>query len=353
MLSSALQQAGEESGMLLGQELSINLIDSLKTTKTAFFGGMDDSCFVIAVDSREAYPGQFYLIFALRDAIVLSSTLLGIPAQRVKEKQRLSILENDDLDAFSEIGNMINGSFNTVFQGKLPNKVHLKVLAPKKFIPDVDQINEEEPLPDGDYLMFRSKLEMGGHELSHLDILIPAALGDIFEPQPEKGDEPSPEEDSGAEDAGGEEAVSEEMPDEESGDLREPSVKTAEKLVESLLVLSDDENELKELIRIAGFTGFEIVSGDLGADIKELFDGRDIRLAILSSRNADERELAVCIKINALRQDSPPPIIMSAERWTRIAVLKALKFGARDIVVKPCDQAELTSRIRKFCRLPL
>ena len=31
MLESALKQAGEESGMLLGQELSVALSDSLKT----------------------------------------------------------------------------------------------------------------------------------------------------------------------------------------------------------------------------------------------------------------------------------------------------------------------------------
>jgi chemotaxis protein CheY-P-specific phosphatase CheC len=172
ILSSALQQAGEESGMLLGQELSISLLDSIKTTKTTFFGDLDDSCFVIGVDSREAYPGQFYLIFSLRDAIVLSSTLLGIPPARVKEKQRLSILENDDIDAFSEIGNMINGSFNTLFQGSLPNKVHLKVLVPKKFIPDIDQINEEEPSQEG----FVSKEPKGSKPVSRRLATLFAAL---------------------------------------------------------------------------------------------------------------------------------------------------------------------------------
>ena len=43
MLEVALKQAGEESGMLLGQELSIALTDSLKTTKTAYFGDLDDA----------------------------------------------------------------------------------------------------------------------------------------------------------------------------------------------------------------------------------------------------------------------------------------------------------------------
>lgn len=348
ILSSALQQAGEESGMLLGQELSISLLDSLKTTKTTFFGDLDDSCFVIGVDSREAYPGQFYLIFSLRDAIVLSSTLLGIPPARVKEKQRLSILENDDVDAFAEIGNMINGSFNTVFQGSLPNKVHLKVLVPKKFVPDLDQINEEEPLPDGEYLMFRSKLEMTGQELNHLDILIPVELGNAFDPPAEEPAVEAPPEDEDADEENDElDEVKPADDAENSGGAPAPS---DVRLVDSLIILEDDEAERKRLIAAAAFTGYEILGGDLNSDIKELFSGRDVRLVLICSKDADERELAICIKINAMRQDAPPPIIMSAQRWTKTAVLKALKFGAKDIIIAPCSDAELAAKIKRSCR---
>ena len=109
MLETALKQAGEESGMLLGQELSVALLDSLSTSKSSYFGGLDDGCFVLGVGSGDAYAGQFYLIFSLRDAIVLSSILLGIPPMRIQEKKRLCIIENDDIDAFSEIANMVNG----------------------------------------------------------------------------------------------------------------------------------------------------------------------------------------------------------------------------------------------------
>ena len=78
MLESSLKQAGEESGMLLGQELSIALSDSLSTTKTSYFGCLEDACFVLGVESGESYPGQFFLVFSLRDAIVLSLSLIHI-----------------------------------------------------------------------------------------------------------------------------------------------------------------------------------------------------------------------------------------------------------------------------------
>jgi chemotaxis protein CheY-P-specific phosphatase CheC len=350
ILTSALKQAGEESGMLLGQELSISLIDSLTTSKTAFFSDLDDAIFIIGVDSREAYVGQFYLVFSLRDAIVMSSTLLGIPPPRIQEKKRLSIIENDDIDAFSEIGNMINGSFNTVFQGSMANKVHLKVMAPKKFIPDIDKLTEEEPIPSGEYLMFRSRMEMAGQELNYLDVLIPVPLGNLFDPPVEVPEEPPQAAEKKAEpqETGG---VAAQVATAVARDETTDTLAAAEGGIDSIVVLNDNEEERRMIVDAVAFTGFGVVEGTLNDDIKALFSGRKVRLVIIGSADADDRELAVCIKIHAIRQDAPPPIMMSAQRWTRTAALKALKYGARDIVIMPCGEEELAAKVRRFCRI--
>jgi len=352
MLGVALKQAGEESGMLLGQELSIALSDSLKTSKKAYFGDLDDACFVIGVESRESYNGHFYLVFSLRDAIVMSSVLLGIPPARIKEKKSLSIIENDDIDAFSEIANMINGAFNTVFQGTLSNKVHLKLLSPKKFIPDVDQLTDEEPLPDGEFLMFRSRLEMPGQELNHLDVLIPVDLGDQFDPPTE---EPAEEIAEAAEDLP---TTGDAVQDVASEGASGTGTLVGDVAPDNggaccIVILEDDDGERQQMVDAVEFTGYEVLEGTLNADLKELFAGRNVRLVMIGSLDADDRELAVCIKINAIRQDSPPPIIMSAQRWTRTAVLKALKYGARDIIIKPCGEEELASKVCRYCKMPV
>ncbi len=346
MLETALKQAGEESGMLLGQELSIALSDSLSTSKSSYFGGLDDGCFVLAVDSSEAYVGQFYLLFSLRDAIVMSSILLGIPPARIQEKKRLSIIENDDIDAFSEIANMVNGALNTVFQGALPNKVRLKLLPPSKYIPDIDPLTPEEPIPDGDFLMFRSKLEMPGQEMNYLDVLIPTALGNLFDPQPVEAEaeaEPEIEAEAGAE-AGGENVGGD-------GEAGAEAAQAINDGVDSIVLLEDNEEQRQQLIDLVSFTGFQVAEGTLNADIKELFAGRNVKLVIIGSQDANDRELAVCIKVNAIRQDSPPPIIMSAECWTRTAVLKALKYGARDIIIKPFTGDDVASKVRRYCKI--
>lgn len=353
MLENALRQAGEEAGMLLGQGLSITLTDSLKFSKAAYFGDLDDGVFAMTVDSREEYPGQFYLVFNLRDAILMSSLLLGIPAPRIQEKRRLSIIEADDIDAFGEIGNMVNGALNTTFQGGLSGKAQLKQMSAKKYVPEIDPLSEDEPIPDGEYLMFRARMEMEGQEMNHLDVLIPMELADLFDPPPEAPSEPEPESELVATAEG--ECPAEESADADAappaGELRPAAV--AGTVGEDMIVIFEDSDE--ECIQIKNaleFTGFKLVSGALNADVKDVFTHGNVRLVLIGSEDADDRELAVCIKINALRQEEPVPIVMCAQRWTRTAVLKALKYGARDIVIKPCDPDELSAKVRRLCRLP-
>lgn len=353
MLETALRQAGEEAGMLLGQGLTATLTDSLTFSKAAYFGDLDDGVFVLAVESREEYPGQFHLVFNLRDAILMSSLLLGIPAPRIKEKQRLSIIEPDDIDAFGEIGNMINGAMNSTFQGSLSGKAHLKLLGSKKYVPEIDPLTDEDPLPNGDYLMFRSRLEMEGQEMHHLDVLIPVALGNQYDPPPEAPSVAPVEEvaaeqveESGEVAPGAVAETGEDVPVRKAGGI---AGTTGEDMI---AVFEDSDEERTHLLDSLRFSGFKLAESTLNADVKEVFSQGNVRLVIIGSQDADDRELAVCIKINALRQDQPVPIIMCAQRWTRTAVLKALKYGARDIIIKPCDPDEIASKVKRLCRLP-
>jgi CheY-like chemotaxis protein len=353
MLETALRQAGEEAGMLLGQGLNATLTDSLAFSKAAYFGDLDDGVFVLAVESREEYPGQFYLVFNLRDAILMSSLLLGIPTARIKEKQRLSIIEPDDIDAFGEIGNMVNGAINTTFQGSLSGKAHLKLLGSKKYVPEIDPLTDDDPLPNGDYLMFRSRLEMEGQEMNHLDVLIPVELSNLYDPPPEPA--PASVDDAGAAEtsAGGIETGIEREPEgDEDVPVRKAAGIAGTTGEDIIAVFEDSDDERAQLVGSLKSVGLKLVESTLNADVKEVFSQGNVRLVVIGSQNADDRELAVCIKINALRQDQPVPILMCAQRWTRTAVLKALKYGARDIIIKPCDPEEIASKVKRLCRLP-
>jgi len=334
MIDAALVQTGEESSMLLGQQLKVDENDSLNTNKISYFSGMEDAIFVASVETREEYPGQFYMIFSLRDAILLSGLLLGIPLPRISEKRKLAIMEADDVDAFGEIMNQVIGSFNSVFKSSLPEKIHLKLNAPKKFIPGIDEMSDDEPIVNDEYVLFRSQMNMDGVEMDRLDILLPVSLAHLIEPP---ATEPEQAEVAKAGD-GSSDASEGEKP---------ATITVANR---TILVLEDDELARGNLKQYLSAAGWSVVDAPLKADIREIFANNDAEVAVIGVADTEDRELALCIKINAMRQGAPLPIIMCASQWTRTGVLKALKYGAKEIILKPYDADELVSKVTKFLK---
>lgn len=355
VIDNAFKQTAEDSGMLLGQELTIGEADPVATNRATYFCDMDDVCFVADVTASGEYPGTFHMVFGLRDAICMSGFLLGIPPARINEKRRLSIMETDDADAFSEIINQAIGSFNTVFQPAFENKVHLKVAAPKKFVPETTEITDTEPVPDGEYILFRARMEMPGLEMGNFDILMPRGLAELFDP-PVEEPEPVPDEvvesdGEGADDAPiGEGQGSAETPvaapGAEGGGGAAPVA--AEDGARRVLILEDDETDRQRVRELLAARGFEPVEARLDSDIREIFSQGGVRLVVLGIHNNDDRDMSLCIKIKAIAQGETLPIIMCAREWTRTAVLKAVRYGARDIILKPYQEDDVVAKVERF-----
>ena len=329
MLDAAMKQAGEESSMLLGQSLTVAASDLLNTDRKSYFGDEDTAVYVVGVESREAYPGRFYMLFALADAIVMSSILLGIPGPRIQEKRRLCIQEPDDIDAFGEIANQIIGSFNSVFQPKLPEKVHLKLLAPVKYVPGVDKLSDELPLPEGSYLMYRAPLEIAGQEMNRLDIMIPHQLANLFDPQPE-----APVEETAAD-------ASAASPGEEGHGAAVPPP------LRSILVLGDEDGR-QNIMQELALNGLNLIAAPLGADLPRLLTQGDVRLAVISLKHTADRDLAICTRLVPLVGKGGGAVVVCAPEWTRTSVLKALKAGAKGVMMQPFDPQELNAKLGSY-----
>ncbi|MBJ6724738.1 response regulator [Geomesophilobacter sediminis] len=326
MLDAAMRQAGEESSMLLGQDLTVEESDILNTDKKSYCCDMDYGVYSVVVESREAYQGKFYLLFELGDAITMSSILLGIPDPRIREKRRLNIQEPDDVDAFGEIANQIIGSFNSVFQPKLPEKVHLKLLTPVRYIPEIDQLTDDIPFPEGNYVMYRVPLAIPGQEMNRLDIMVPRDLAKLFDPE---GD---------AEEAAAAEAQAV-VPVEEKAT---PGV-----LPQSILVLGD-ETERGEIIENLGSCGLKMIDAPLSADIPALCAQSEVKIAVITLKHTADRDLAVCNRIVPFLKKRGGSVILCSPEWTRTSLLKALKAGAKEVLLRPFAADELKSKIGRM-----
>ncbi|MDD2321938.1 MAG: response regulator [Geobacteraceae bacterium] len=343
MIQSALKQSAEESSMLLNQELTVSDTEVLECDKDAYLEDLEDSAFVVPVDSREDYPGQLHLVFSLRDAILMSGILLGIPPGRISEKRKLLILEADDIDAFSEIANQIIGTFNTAFSSLLTEKFHLKQLPPAKFVPQVDEVTDQIPVPVGEYLVYKAQIKLSGEELNRFDILVPLSLANRIDPQ-ETVSAPETEE-AGIHDQA--ESLRRLFPADSSGDDSSSSYPGAAG-GGTVLVLEDNAEDREEVKGFLTANGFTALTAHLGADMSDIFAEEGIHAVVLGMKKPEEWELSLCAKLKDLSGNTQLPIIVCASQWTRTGVLKAVKNGAKDVLLKPYEQNELLDKLAKF-----
>ncbi len=333
MLEAALKQAALDGGMLLGHELSVKEIEGVANSKQDYLKGLEDASFFVGVKSQEEYAGNFHLVFTLRDAIGLGSILLGVPLARVSEKKKLAIIGSDDVDAFSEFTNQVVGSFNPVFKSSLPKKVHLKMLDPLKFIPGSDAVTPDVPIPDGEYIIFSAQLEMPEQSFDRIDILIPSNLASLYDLQQVAAE-------SAADDAA--------PPETEEADpdaFPEERPVTADRTV---LILEDNTTDREFFQETLSTREIKTITADLDADLSGYLPDSAVNAVILGVTEADDHEFSICVKIRTMSSKGTIPVIMCAREWTRTGVLKALKYGASDIIIKPCTPDELQNKVLKL-----
>lgn len=342
MIQAGLKQSAEESSMLLNKEVAVSDAEVQEIGKAQYLDELEDSAFVVPVESREDYPGRFFMVFSLRDAILMSGILLGIPPARISEKRKLLILEADDIDAFSEIANQIIGTFNSVFQPCLPNKFHLKQLPPTKFVPQMDEISEELPVPNGEYLVYKAQLKLGGEGLNLFHILVPFSLANLFDPPEAAADEGDAEESVPHDQA---ESLRKLFPSDPEDGGSSP-VHSGEG--RTVLVLEDDD-QAREIVRsFLASRGVTAITARLGEDLYQVFQREGIHAVLFGTAQPGEKDFSLCTRLRDLSRNPRLPIIMSSQQWTRTAVLKAVQSGAREILVKPYEENELLSKLSKL-----
>jgi len=158
--------------------------------------------------------------------------------------------------------------------------------------------------------------------MNRLDIMIPHPLANLFDPQPVV----EAEAETAAQEAG-------------AGDPEE-----AGEPLRSILVLGEDEDRLQIAKGLAP-SGLNLIDGPLGGDLQGLCSQGDVRVAVIALRHTTDRDLAICTKVVPLLGKGG--VILCSPEWTRSSVLKALKAGAKGILMQPYESQELNTKVGK------
>ncbi len=310
---------------LLGVQLTTSNPDNRLLSKADYFKSVE-KIVLTKLPVEGELEGEAFVAVCLRDAILMGGTLIMLPEGEISNHVNNEIFGEDESDAFGEIANIIAGAYSSGFEELYPKKIRvfksdIEVVEPYK----VD-IASDLPFPNQEYYVSSCTMAMDGKPLGFLQMLLPAELFGLVEPEPPPAEDsvgppPTPEAQAAAVEGSAPSDAAAGQPSEVS-----PT---------RVLVIADSDNEdgavFVETLQACGYT----VEGLTFADnVKEVLQGDEARGVFLVMGEVTETGVAAIIKTKSAC-GSTPPLIAAGPHWTRSTVLQAVKYGACDIVVTP------------------
>ena len=113
-----------------------------------------------------------------------------------------------------------------------------------------------------------------------------------------------------------------------------------------ILVVDDDESIRRYIVKLLSQSGYDVLAASSGKDaLKELRTSQDVSLVILDILMPDMDGLETLTEIRKITKDIPV-LMLSALGQTNI-IVKAMKAGATDYLVKPFEEEEIELAITK------
>lgn len=369
VFNATIKQASEEMGALLGQTLGCDDIKLIMTSKADFFSThCVDKSVLAHLKITGDKEGLGFMLVQVPDAVVMGGTLIMLPDDQIEELKNSGSYDGEVADAYGEIANILAGSLTQVFLDRYPKKLRfirtdIETVVPTKIDPASD-----EPFAEGNYYLVSFAIQMEGFELNRIQLIFPAEIFDLDHIEPEASQQqthaadhgqgtiqsnavaanaegPAPGEWGGPPlpgTAGQPQAAVSKAADAAGGTIgHQTATPTGSPVV---LVISDQEQNAGPFAEILSNAGYDCHSLSFQDEIKDLFQKHQVLGIFLVMAQVGERGFAAAIKLQAAGRPLPP-IIFAGPEWTKSAVLRAVKYGAKDILVMPASNDEIQDKV--------
>jgi chemotaxis protein CheY-P-specific phosphatase CheC len=322
ILISCRDKMVDEVSALLGTEVQLNNLENKVVAKENFFLEEVSGKQVIAhMDVVGELEGKSYLAVNLRDAIRVGGVLIMLPAQELESVVSSEVFGEDTKDAYGEIANIIAGVYTSVFEEQYTKnirfvKTDLQQVSPMKVVADSD-----DPFPNGYFYLSSSELSLGENVLGKVQILFPLNLLEL----------------SGlleTEEAQVEEVGQQPVGQEGSG-LQERSSNP------DILLIGDDDVESAKISAILGGMDFIVKTLSFKDNVHNYIPG-ELKAIYLVMKDVNEQAFGAAIKISS---SCTLPLIAAGPGWTRTKVIKAVKYGVRDILLTPASKDDIAENV--------
>jgi chemotaxis protein CheY-P-specific phosphatase CheC len=352
LLKTCADKVGEEVTALVGDQLKLKDVHHDIYTKESLLEIPQGKQALTKMDIRggaTGAPSEACLIVKLTAAIHMGGTLIMLPDSELDETVRNEDFGEDAQDAYGEIANIIAGVYTAVFEEQYKKKLGFvrtttETMIPIKVDPDSDDafINQAYYATSGE-IVFDDK-EMGGYLIA-----FPAGVLDLegllADDEPEEtvaASAPSAREQGGAREKEGTQQGTVAATGGTSGGQAQTGPLRPPGDPPDVLLFSDDPDESARIagaLRELGYLAKELAfKSSVAANMNN-----HIRLVFLVMKEVSEQGFGVAIKISSAGYQVP--LVVAGPAWTRTLVIKAVKYGADDILLTPAGVPDVQEKI--------
>ena len=348
LLKECFDKIGEDVGALIGSALAVGKLEEGLFSKEELLEQLGGKQVMASMDVRGEGTGEAFMFARVSAAAYLGGSLIMLPESELKETAAKEELGEDAQDAYEEVTNIIAGVYTAVFEEQYQKKIGFVKTATEIVIPIKIDPESDETLPNQMYYLASGGMEFDGQDLGLLQVAFPAALFELealaVKESPSDGTDPvAPI----SQDDGAAKVAEQEHAQVKAGQ------KTPEKVgvnpdsdnaatVVDVLLFSDDDTEVANVGEALQQLGYTYKTLHFKSSVNNYLTG-SVRLVFLVMKEISEQGFGVAIKISSAGR--PVPLIAAGPAWTRTLVIKAVKYGAVDILVTPSTTEDIREKV--------
>lgn len=348
LLKGCFAKIGEEVGALISNKLTFGKLEEGLFTKEDLLDQLGGKQIMARMDVRGEDTGEAFLFAQVSAAAYLGGSLIMLPENELKETAAREELGEDAQDAYEEITNIIAGVYTAVFEEQYQKKIGFVKTATETVIPIKIDSESDETLPNQMYYLVSGGMEFSGQDLGLLHVAFPAALFGleglaIKESPPEATDHVAPV----SQDAAATEVPENQRTQEKAGPKspEQAGVNVATESAASavdILLFSDDDAESARVGEALQELGYTYKKLHFKSSVNDSLTS-SVQLVFLIMKEISEQGFGVAIKISSAGRSIP--LIAAGPRWTRTLVIKAVKYGAGDILITPSTAKDIREKV--------
>lgn len=363
VFKATITQVGEEIGALLGKTLTCDDIQLFMTSKADFFS---NHCVEKSILTRMKVTGDKdglgFMLIQVPDAVILGGTLIMLPEDQIDEQKNSGTFDGEVADSFGEIANILAGSLTQVFLDRYPKQIRFIKTNTETIVPTKIDSASVEPFPEGQFYLASFAIHLQGHELNRIQLIFPAEIFDLDHetseipgqnkmaasdgPAPgEWGGPPLQEEARAKSSPASANAPKSAQESSSGGGVTSPAAQATAKPTGPpiVLIISDQKSDADPFAKTLAAAGYDCRMLSFQDEVKDLFQQHQILGIFLVMTQVGEKGFAAAIKLQSAGRPLPP-IIFAGPEWTKSAVLRAVKYGAKDILVMPASGDEIQDK---------